>query len=693
MKKFHLQLVLLLFAVACHSPRNNDHPQLPSIVAADTLWQPTSNAKLDSLLQLVAVAKQDTVLAKLYYNIGIIYQNTNNQKAKEYYLKIKDLSEKLDWNNGYYLYTLGISDILNLEGLHDSSIVVKRQCLELAKKEMNEARIAHLLANMGINYFFKKWYETALNYFNESLSIFEKRGEKFKVAQICSYLAALSWELEMQEESLMYSERALNIFSEKPDTIRRSDALNNYALALIEMNQLEKAESSLMEALRISTLHNNKYSFRNTYSNLGYLSSVKFDLDNAELYTRKALEINEEFGDAAGCCITNRILSDVELFRMNFVKSEEYAMKALKFAVENDLPVEKTKCYDQIANLSTALHDFRKHQIYKTKADSIANSLIFEKTRIYAKEMEAKYETEKKELEIERQQNIIARQTMQRNLFAAGVAMSVVFLALLWYMLRLRTRRNNALSERNDILAEMNATKDKFFNIISHDLRNPAVALRDAVIQLIQNARFWDAETQSNYFQELRKSAEGQVELIYNLLGWAQLQTGRMTYSPQPFILSALIPDISLIRKMAENKGIICSIRIPNDVFVIGDSNMLATVVRNLMTNAVKYTEAGGQITLDVSPVSPVSPKYTVTVSDTGIGMSEEQIRNLFRIDSAHSRKGTANESGSGLGLIVCRELLEKHGSVLHVESEVGKGSRFWFELSIKNDEALDVVN
>jgi len=258
-------------------------------------------------------------------------------------------------------------------------------------------------------------------------------------------------------------------------------------------------------------------------------------------------------------------------------------------------------------------------------------------------------------------------------------------------MLRLRTRRNLALVERNDALAEINATKDKFFNIISHDLRNPAVALRDAVLQLIQYARFWDADTQSNYFQELRKSAEGQVELIYNLLGWAKLQTGRMTYNPESFILTALLPDISLIRKMAENKGITFTTQIPNDVFVTGDSNMLATVVRNLLTNAVKFTKSGGTVTLEVSHCRDgARPVSTVSVIDTGIGMSREQVEtlratSLQRIGNAHSRAGTAGEQGSGLGLIVCREMLEKHGSELHVESEIGKGSRFWFEVGMGN--------
>jgi len=308
--------------------------------------------------------------------------------------------------------------------------------------------------------------------------------------------------------------------------------------------------------------------------------------------------------------------------------------------------------------------------------------------------MEAKYENAKKELEIKQQQLVIARQNMQRSLLAAGVAVCVVFLALLWYMLRLRIRRNHAL-------AEMNATKDKFFSIISHDLKNPAIAQRDAIQMLVKNARFWDVDALTGYYDSLLKSAEGQVELIYNLLGWAQIQTGRMNYTPSTFNLTArLREEVALIRKMAETKGITINVQMPEEAPVTGDSNMLATVIRNLLTNAVKFTAPGGQVALDITSPTPSLPRregerekklsspnggdrggLIVTVSDTGTGMSHEQMRNLFRIDSLQSRQGTAGEQGSGLGLIVCKELLEKHGSVLQVESEEGKGSRFWFSL------------
>lgn len=288
-------------------------------------------------------------------------------------------------------------------------------------------------------------------------------------------------------------------------------------------------------------------------------------------------------------------------------------------------------------------------------------------------EMEVKYDTQQKELEIVRQQAEIDKHRTKQYIYIGGLIVAGILLILLIYIARLRTKRNRAL-------AETNATKDKFFSIISHDLKNPAIAQRDALQQLITYSDKWDTDSLSQYYEELLKSADGQVELLYNLLNWAQVQTGRMPYNPTQFDLtSELSPDIALIKNLADRKGITLDIRMPENAIATGDRNMLTTVVRNLLTNAVKFTGKDGCIILEIQPEE--SGSYTVSITDTGKGMSREQVETLFHIDRQRPRAGTAGESGSGLGLVVCKELIEKHGSTLHVESEEGKGSRFLFTL------------
>jgi signal transduction histidine kinase len=223
----------------------------------------------------------------------------------------------------------------------------------------------------------------------------------------------------------------------------------------------------------------------------------------------------------------------------------------------------------------------------------------------------------------------------------------------------------------------MNATKDTFFSIISHDLKNPAIAQRNALQLLVAHADHLDKNSLETHYAELLKSADNQVKLLYNLLNWTQVQTGRITYTPTLLNLTNdLRADLLLIRNQAESKGVAFTAEMPAEVLVTGDSDMLVTVVRNLLTNAVKFTREGGNVQLKIEQAEN---KTLVTVEDSGIGMSEEQMQALFQIDRQHAQRGTAGETGSGLGLIVCKEFLEKHNSALHIESEKGKGSRFWF--------------
>ena len=243
---------------------------------------------------------------------------------------------------------------------------------------------------------------------------------------------------------------------------------------------------------------------------------------------------------------------------------------------------------------------------------------------------------------------------------------------MLVYIVILRTRRNRQLSE-------INAIKDKFFSIISHDLKNPVIAQREALQTLVECVHIMDTDTLSDFLRKILKSADGLTDLLKNLLTWAKIQTGRDIFHPVPFnLVSALQPDIEVVISMADNKEIVFEVQTPLIAVVNGDFNMLVTVVRNLLTNAVKFTASGGKVSLQINESKG---KYYVSVSDTGVGMTHEQVQNLFHIDRQPLREGTAGEQSSGLGLILCHEMLRKHGCELQVESEEGKGSRFWFHL------------
>ena len=666
-------IVMIIYTSCDKNAGNKADDQTRDFLLSDSLWTPTGDAKLDSLLQLAAITPQDTNLVKIYFDIGYEYFfcHGDTEKAKEFYEKIKELSEKLDWNEGRYLFALGYPNILVTFGLVDSAIVIFEQTLEIAKSEMNQYLIATFSTNLGVCYFHKSWYETALEYYHQAINMFEKQGNKHRIAALYNLIGAVYCDMSLIDEHIKYTEISLEMINDTPDTLDRANWLNNYSVSLLSKNELEKAENALLEAQRISLLNNETFFLGRNYLNLAELELRKHNLEKLELYLGKAKDIFLQMGDVRVLSALNVGYAQLEMYRGRFNQSEKYIREALDMAIEYDLSDDEMACYKLLANLAVTRNDFRDHRLYEDKVDSTRIAMVSEKSRQYAKEMAAKYETEKKELQIERQNQVIARQNTQRGLLVAGVGVSVVFLILLWYMLRLRIRRNNAL-------AEMNATKDKFFSIISHDLKNPAIMLRDALQILQKNGRSWDDDTLSEYYENLLKSAEGHVSLILNLLSWAQIQTGRIMYNPNVFIISSIVSDLAFLNKMAENKGVTLTFNLPQNALITCDSKMILTILLNLLTNAIKFTPKDGQVTLDISTTDA---GYIFSVTDTGMGMSEEQIANIFSLSTTHSKNGTDGEQGSGLGLTICREFLEKHGSELHVESEEGGESRFWFEV------------
>jgi len=663
--------IFLIFITGCNSKQNNNahHGNTTlEIFVKDSLWIPTGDAYLDSLMQAAATAKQDTNLAMLYYQIGEVYEDSDFEKAKEYYQKMGSLCEHLDWNQGRYFFAIGYTLVLNRQGEADSAIAINLKTLELAKKEKNELWTGRLSFSTGNSYLIKQWHETALTYYMESLSIFEKINDIDRLGTVYFQLSQLYSDMGAVDKAIDYGEKAISLCPDEPYFFA------GLAKASMYDYQLEKANEYFEKALHSFRQNNNLYMVGWIDYHLGENALMTLELNKAEKYAKEALKTNLEIGNMAAYSGALAVLGRVEKFRGNFSQAEKYILESLQIVDESDNLQGKNICIRTLLELTAAQNKHQDYLHYQKEWELLDREIAKETSIQVAAEIEAKYETTKKELEITKQQQIINTQHIQRNLLIGSIILCVVFLALLWYMLRLRIQKNH-------VLEELNATKDRFFSIISHDLKNPALAQRDAIRILLDDKISWDANTLNNYCQKMLKSAESHVDLLYNLLSWARVQTGRLHYQPAQFDFAAELRknDFSLLRNMANRKEIDFSIEIPDTVLVNGDANMLNTVVRNLLDNAVKFTPIRGKVTLSVKQKE--NKTFIITITDTGIGMTEEQIQNLFHLDHQISKRGTAGELGTGLGLIVCKELLEKHGSTLHIESKINEGSCFWFEV------------
>ena len=229
-------------------------------------------------------------------------------------------------------------------------------------------------------------------------------------------------------------------------------------------------------------------------------------------------------------------------------------------------------------------------------------------------------------------------------------------------------------------LIELNANKDKFFSIIAHDLRGPLGGFMGLTEMMAGDVQYFTDHEKKNLLLDLSRSARNIFNLLENLLEWSQMKRGNTTFEPQILILMDVVSDcVKIVTETARKKSINIIVNIPVRSEVFADTNMLQTVMRNLISNAIKFTRRGGTITVSAKPAT--FGKVEISVKDTGIGIKPEMIENLFRPDVSSNRKGTEDEASTGLGLLLCKEFIDKHNGIIWAESGMEKGSKFCFTL------------
>lgn len=237
------------------------------------------------------------------------------------------------------------------------------------------------------------------------------------------------------------------------------------------------------------------------------------------------------------------------------------------------------------------------------------------------------------------------------------------------------------LEKSNTDLIKLNATKDKFFKIIGHDLRNPMSLVVQFSKLLENNIERYDSNKLKEIISLLNKSSTQGMELLSDLLTWAQSQTNEISFEPFSYNLKELIESSIKLKKLsASKKHITLENTVDNTLYVLVDKNMFMTIIRNLISNAIKFTPKNGRITMSSSIEGK---KVRLSVNDTGIGIDKQDIGKLFNIETNISTIGTENEKGSGLGLIICKEFVSRHKGEIWVESEPGKGSNFLFTIPL----------
>ena len=239
------------------------------------------------------------------------------------------------------------------------------------------------------------------------------------------------------------------------------------------------------------------------------------------------------------------------------------------------------------------------------------------------------------------------------------------------------------ISQKNEELSNLVAEKDRFISIIAHDLRNPFNILLGLTQLLDEDLPSLTPDDIHKMVTGLRGTTLSVYNLLENLLEWSLIKRGNTSFNPKLFILQNKMDEfLHPVLELARKKRIEISINVPEDLLVYADRGMMGSIIRNLASNAIKYTPQNGKVIL--SAYATEDQSIEISIKDTGIGLNKGMLDNLFNIDRKKNRRGTDGESSSGLGLIICKELVEKHGGKIRVESRVGKGSIFYITIPEK---------
>jgi signal transduction histidine kinase len=681
------------------------------LVAQDT--------KIDSLENLLQVHTADdtfrvNILNELAYKLYLIDVEQTLKYAKE----ANNISSKIRYEKGEAKSLVLIGIYHDEKSDYLEALVFYNRALHIFEKINDKKGITKCYNNIGIIYRYQGDYARALEYYFKSLEIAEELNDKVSIGKSYNNIGVIYFYQSDYAKSLEYYQKSLKIDKEVRDRSGESCSLNNIGIIYEYQADYAKALEYYKKSLAIKEELGNKSGIAICLSNMGNIYKIMGDYANAFVCYQKSLELCREIGRKSTETHCYVGLSSLYLAQNNVVKAVNNSKKAYSLAMEIGSEQLIMESAEILSKSYYALQKYKEayeyHVIFKQMNDSLFNEKNTEK--LTAIEFKYKYEKEKELAELAQLkkdalvQEKERRQEIVRNVLIGGFIF-MFLVALIVYRNLVQKRKTNKLlatqkediewrnkalfikndeiklhSERlrsvNTKLKEANKTKDKFFSVISHDLKSPFNAILGYSNLLSEYYESYDDDKRKRMIGDLNSSANSAFKLLEDLLTWSRSQLGGVEFSPEILHLDELISEtVYYLNGQATNKEIKVLNEVPHKTLVYADKGMLSAITRNLISNAIKFTHNGGEIRIYVEITDS---GIIVSVADNGVGISEKVIPHIFDISENSKTSGTNNESGTGLGLILCKEFVEQHGGKIWVESKVGVGSIFSFTLPKK---------
>ena len=573
--------------------------------------------------------------------------------------------------------------------ISDSTLFYYNLALDFALKDGNQFNMAAAYNNLGLVYSDAGDVQKAYEYYLKAAKMFEATNNLKSKAITLNNIATINQRNNEYEKSIEYLMQAIDLNSEMGEFYHLSMNYSNLGIAYKELKLYDSALICYQKSQELNEKHGFDSDYARHYYNLGNLYYEKDDLVNARINLDRSTEISEKQGVKLGVLFNNMRLFDIDIKENRFAQArkrlriiEDVINETNRVSYIDELILRKSTYYEKVGDFRTALEVFKD---YHDHLDSI-RELDYKKN---VAELQEKYESEKKSRENQtlRDEVLLQEKTIQYQyllviLFAVVLVFVIVIAIILFNSRTKLTRANKELTSLNKKvnvqktnLVEANATKDKMFSIIAHDLRSPFNTLLGFLELLVSEYDDLDDKEKKSLLNTLNLQSKKTYGLLENLLQWSMMQRGLVKLYIDNYNLHQIVKhQISDLSQRAEAKNVELVNLVDSSMEIEADEVMIKTILRNLINNSIKFSNAGKQIKIWAEKKTN---SFELCVEDKGIGMTQEYANKLFTKQIPDSTPGTGNERGSGLGLRIVKDFVDMMNGEIRVETRPGEGATF----------------
>lgn len=650
----------------------------------------------------------------IYIQLGDLHENINKTISFRYFEKALAIAEEIEYADNFQLYLAQRIAYITIKlDKYQQSILYSLKVIEILDRMKNEKDKISYLNYIGNSYYELGQFDKALSYYFQELELRRKYNVNPLNDDFLDKLAKVYTALEQYDKALEYYKRAFEIYNNQKNNRKDNKLLitaqyySKIGLTYYYKTDYNNSMDYYSKALDIIEKLKDEESLKGKsiiYNNLALNYKAMGQIEKALQTIKKSEEIINKIGIDSYEFLTLTSFSEIYAKLNKFDEAEKYLLKAIERSkVEESTNDLKNSTY-LLYQLYTKFNKFESaldtYKNYKNMTDSLINLEMTDKLV----EFQTVYEMEKRNQENDdlKTANRLQKEKaeLERQSFILTSLFSFMVIVVLMVLFYFRKRASNVLVVSNltiegqnarllelnenlrkseSTLRHSNTTKDKFISIIAHDLKNPMHSIGFSADLMINYFDNLNDEKKIDHLKGIYKTSNHAYDLLENLLHWARAQSKSMTYEPEDIDLGLVIKDVvDLSFSSAENKKIYINNQIDYNNYVYADRNMIETVTRNLISNSIKFCNEGN--TISISYLS-INDYIVVVVNDDGIGIPDKTIDKIFKIEEQISTPGTMKETGTGLGLLLCKEFVNINRGDIWVESTYGKGATFKFTL------------